>query len=32
VYLHRTALAYALDEEQGWTIERRRKGENDDAP
>lgn len=25
VWLHRTALAYAVSEEQGWTIERRRK-------
>ena len=25
VWLHRTALAYAVSEEQGWMIERRRK-------
>jgi hypothetical protein len=27
VWLHRTALAYAVDEEQAWTIERRKKGD-----
>lgn len=26
-WLHKTALAYAISEEQAWTIERRRKGE-----
>ncbi len=26
--LHRTALAYAISEEQAWEIERRRKGTN----
>ncbi len=25
VWLHKTALAYAISEEQGWAIERRRK-------
>jgi len=25
LWLHKTAQAYALSEEQGWTIERRRK-------
>lgn len=26
VWLHKTAQAYALSEEQGWAIERRRQG------
>lgn len=26
IWLHKTAQAYALGEEQGWAIERRRKG------
>ena len=29
VWLHRTAQAYALNEEQAWIIERRRKGGSD---
>lgn len=28
VWLHRTALAYAVDEEQAWAIERRKKRGN----
>ena len=30
VWLHKSALAYAISEEQGWAIERRRK--EDAAP
>lgn len=28
-WLHKTAQAFAISEEQAWTIERRRKGDSD---
>ena len=32
VWLHRTALAYAVTEEQAWTIERRRRQAEEASP
>lgn len=32
VWLHKTALAYAVSEEQGWTIERRRANAKEGPP